>query len=275
MARWRFGGLAQGVGTRRWSSSNPRMRSLRTVVAGISILLLGSAPLYTTSSSVRRISSSQPLSSSQSPSAQAALDVEPTGAQILGHFSDTSAPLRRFFARCSRSAVTRYPSGTGSAQILRSMSPNSRRVRCPSASRSQQEPVVPCVLHQPAPGFHQSLLETRERPALDLRRQDQSAPEVAEVVGQDTQLQAHFVRSETMARQPRPVGGLLAFLDPLLRRPPTDHSLVVACARRPITPFMHYPPRPARILCIGRPSTNIAYRMRARHRPTSHAPQGV
>ena len=107
------------------------------VKAGISILLLGSAPLYTTSSSVRRISSSQPLSSSQSPSAQAALDVEPTGAQILGHFSDTSAPLRRFFARCSRSAVTRYPSGTGSAQILRSISPKSRRVRCPSASRSQ------------------------------------------------------------------------------------------------------------------------------------------
>ena len=74
------------------------------------------------------------------------------------------------------------------------------------------------MLHQPASGFHQPLLETRERPALDPRRQDQSAPEVAQVVGQDTQLQAHFVRPETMARQPRPVGGRLAFLDPLLRR---------------------------------------------------------
>ena len=31
----------------------------------------------------------------------------------------------------------RYPPGTGSAQIRR-LSPNSRRVRCPSASRSQQ-----------------------------------------------------------------------------------------------------------------------------------------
>ena len=32
------------------------------------------------------------------------------------------------------------------------------------------------------------------------------------------QLQAHLVCPEPMARQPRPVGGLLAFLDPLLRR---------------------------------------------------------
>ena len=37
--------------------------------------------------------------------------------------------------RCTQPA--RQPAGTGSAQILRNMSPNSRRVRCPSASRSQ------------------------------------------------------------------------------------------------------------------------------------------
>ena len=80
----------------------------------------------------------------------------------------------------------------------------------------QQEPVVPGVLHQPAPGLHQPLLETRERPALDPRRQDQSAPEVGQVVGQDAQLQAYLVRPEPMARQPRPVGRLLAFFDPLL-----------------------------------------------------------
>ena len=74
------------------------------------------------------------------------------------------------------------------------------------------------MLHEPAPGLHQPLLETRERPAFDPRRQDQSAPEVAQVVGQDAQLPAHLVCPEPMARQPRPVGGLLAFLDPLLRR---------------------------------------------------------
>ena len=38
----------------------------------------------------------------------------------------------------------------------------------------QQEPVVPRMLHPPPPGLHQPLLETRERPALDPRRQDQS-----------------------------------------------------------------------------------------------------
>ncbi len=53
---------------------------------------------------------------------------------------------------------------------------------------------------------------------LDPRRQDQSAPQVAHVVGQDTQLQAHFVRPETMARQPRQVRRLLALFDQLLRR---------------------------------------------------------
>ena len=46
------------------------------------------------------------------------------------HTCALSSPLR-----CTQAA--RQPPGTGSAQILRSMSPNSRRVRCPSASRSQ------------------------------------------------------------------------------------------------------------------------------------------
>ena len=49
----------------------------------------------------------------------------------------------------------------------------------------------------------------------------------------------------------------------------------VAVSRRPITPFMHYSPPPARGLCLGRSSTNIEYSMRAIHLPTSHAPQGL
>ena len=83
----------------------------------------------------------------------------------------------------------------------------------------QQEPVVPRMLHQPASSFHQPLLETGERPALDPRRQNQSTPEVTQVVGQHRELEPNLVRPETMARQPRPVRRLLAFLDPLLRRP--------------------------------------------------------
>ena len=64
-------------------------------------------------------------------------DVRPTGAHAFRHFSDTAPHLCPFFAGFPRSAVARYPPGTGSAQILRSISPNSRRVRCPSASKSQ------------------------------------------------------------------------------------------------------------------------------------------
>ncbi len=58
-------------------------------------------------------------------------------------FSGISQTPLHTCAPCHRRAgfvalqAARQPAGTGSAQILRSMSPNSRRVRCPSASRSQ------------------------------------------------------------------------------------------------------------------------------------------
>ena len=64
--------------------------------------------------------------------------------------------------RCTQAG--RQPAGTGSAQILRSMSPNSRPGQMPFC---QQEPVVPRMLHQAASGFHQPLLKTRERPTLE------------------------------------------------------------------------------------------------------------
>ena len=53
---------------------------------------------------------------------------------------------------------------------------------------------------------------------------------------------------------------------------PGDGAGTVACSRRPITRFMGSSTRPARSLRLGRPSTNLAHNMRARHRPTSHAP---
>ena len=58
----------------------------------------------------------------------------PTFRAFLRHRSTLVAFLRQagFVALAAR-----QPPGTGSAQILRSMSPNSRRVRCPSANRSQ------------------------------------------------------------------------------------------------------------------------------------------
>ena len=108
---------------------------------------------------------------------------------LSGHFSDTAPHVCPFFATASLHSAARQPAGTGSAQ-----DPPQHVAEQPPGQMPfrQQEPVVPGMLHQPASGFHQPLLETRERPALDPRRQDESAPEVAQVVGQDTQLQAHF-----------------------------------------------------------------------------------
>ena len=68
--------------------------------------------------------------------------------------------------------------------------------------------------------LEESLLEARQRPALDGDRQDQPTQEVAEVVRDNAQEQPHLIRSEAVTGEPRPVGGFLAFLDPLLRRAP-------------------------------------------------------
>ena len=121
---------------------------------------------------------------------------------LSGHSSDTDPHLwlfrRRSSAVSGRPLSSRHWQRPDPPQHVAEQPPGQMTFR-------QEEPVVPCVLHQPASGFHQPLLETRERPALDSRRQDQSAPQVAQVVGQDAQLQAHFVRPEPMVRQPRPV----------------------------------------------------------------------
>ena len=57
----------------------------------------------------------------------------------------------------------------------------------------------------------------------------QPPPKTAQVVGQQAQRQPHLVRAEPMAREPRHLHRLLAFLDPLLRCPP----LVVEAHHRP------------------------------------------
>ena len=68
-------------------------------------------------------------------------------------------------------------------------------------------------------GLEQSLLETRQRPALDGPGEGESAQEIPEVVGDDPQEQPHLIRSEAVTGEPRPVGGFLALPDPLLGRP--------------------------------------------------------
>jgi hypothetical protein len=76
------------------------------------------------------------------------------------------------------------------------------------------------MFHQPSSGLHQPLLQAREGPVLNPSRQTQAPPQVPQIVGQQAQRQPHLVRAETMARQARHLHRLLAFLDPLLRRPP-------------------------------------------------------
>jgi len=83
----------------------------------------------------------------------------------------------------------------------------------------QLQDEVPGVTNEATTGLEQPLLEARQRPALDGDGQDQPAQEIAEIVGNDPEEQAHFVGPEPMAGEPGPVGGGLALLDPLLGRP--------------------------------------------------------
>ena len=96
----------------------------------------------------------------------------------------------------------------------------------------QLQDEVPGVTNEATTGLEQPLLEPRQRPALDGERQDQPAQEIAEIVGDDPEEQAHFVGPEPMAGEPGPVGGGLALLDPLLCRP----ALVVEADDGPVRP---------------------------------------
>ncbi len=55
---------------------------------------------------------------------------------------------------------------------------------------------------------------------LDLLRQRQCTQEVAKIIGERMELEPDLVVAETVAGEPRPVYGVLAFLDVLLRRAP-------------------------------------------------------
>ena len=98
------------------------------------------APLYTRRPpSARNACSSQHRHRPASEAVSSARgDVRSTGGPVFQAFlryRSTRGPLLRQ-SDCVAGAA-RQPAGTGSAQILRSISPKSRRVRCPSASRSQ------------------------------------------------------------------------------------------------------------------------------------------
>jgi len=88
----------------------------------------------------------------------------------------------------------------------------------------QRQPVIPGVLDQSATRLHQSLLQARRRPVADPVWQHPAQraprPQIPQVVGDRAQPQAHPVRPEAVATQPRRLHRLLAFLDSLLCRSP-------------------------------------------------------
>jgi len=94
----------------------------------------------------------------------------------------------------------------------------------------QQQPIVVGVFNQTASGLHQPLLQAGQRPVADRRGQRQPAPQIPEVIGDDTQPEPHLVGAEAVTGKPRHRDRLLAFLYPLFRRA----ALVVEAHRRPV-----------------------------------------
>src|SRR5713101_5706204 len=88
--------------------------------------------------------------------------------------------------------------------------------RC-QVALGQLEDEVPSVPNEAPAGLEQALLQARQRPALDGKRQDQPTQEIAEVVGDDAEQEADLVGPEAVAREARPMSGGFALLDPLPR----------------------------------------------------------
>ena len=81
----------------------------------------------------------------------------------------------------------------------------------------QLEDKVPRMPDEAPAGLEQPPLQARKRPALNGEGQDQSAQEIAEIVCDDPQEQAHLVGPEPVAGEPGPVGRSFLFLDLLLQ----------------------------------------------------------
>src|ERR1035437_5399940 len=79
---------------------------------------------------------------------------------------------------------------------------------------------LPGMAHDLRPDLDQFLPQRRQCPVTHCLGQYRLPQEVAQVVGQHEQLQPHLVVHKVVTGQPRPFDGVLAFLDPLLRRAP-------------------------------------------------------
>ena len=84
----------------------------------------------------------------------------------------------------------------------------------------QLERDVSAMMDDLGTDLHQFLPQRGQRPVLDLLRQSQRPHEVGEIVSQGVKLEANGIVAERPTRQPRPLDGVLAFLDELLRLAP-------------------------------------------------------
>ncbi len=83
---------------------------------------------------------------------------------------------------------------------------------------------VAAMSHDLGADLDELLPERRQRPVFDLIGQGQRPQEVGHVVSQHVWLETNLVVPEAVAGQPRPVDGVLALLDVLLRRAPVFRS---------------------------------------------------
>ncbi len=93
----------------------------------------------------------------------------------------------------------------------------------------QQEPVISSVLHKSPTRLDQPLLQARQGPVPDSPGEHHLSPQVADIIGNDTQPQPHLVGPEPMATEARRLHRLLAFFDLLLGCP----TLIIEPVHRP------------------------------------------
>src|SRR5207245_9061117 len=82
----------------------------------------------------------------------------------------------------------------------------------------QLQDEVPSVPDEAPAGLEESLLETRQRPALDGEGQHQPAQKIAEVIGDHSQEYPDLVGAKAMKGEARRVGGRFALLSSEGRR---------------------------------------------------------
>ncbi len=81
------------------------------------------------------------------------------------------------------------------------------------------------MTHDLGADLDQLFAQSGQRSVLNVFRQRQRPHEIAEAISERMELKPDGIVAEAMAGEPRPVYGVLAFLDVLLRRAPASAEL--------------------------------------------------